>query len=339
LRAKDIDYRYANPGGVGKVESEARTLRAAAVQMESKNGQIEPNLDHALRFVDDAAQKGAQVILLPEFLATGYIFSRAIWDAGEPEDGPTVKWLRENSKRLCVWLGASFLEADGEDFYNTFVLANPDGKEDGRVRKQTPAFAEAYFTKGNPGPHVIKTELGKVGVGICYENQLAYTPQLMYAQSVDMMLMPHSAPSPMPGPLFPQKAVDMYNEGLKGLAGYYARLLGIPVIMANKCGRWQSPVPFLPFVAQDSSFPGLSTIVDSDGTLKSQLGDEEGVIVGEVTLDPARKTNARPVCYGRWSMKEPMAINLFRLVEATGSAWYRFSGERKRRAREISCGR
>ena len=317
----------------------ARTLRAAAVQVESKNGQIEANLEHALRFVEDAAGQGARFILLPEFLATGYIFTKAIWEGGEPREGPTVRWLRENSKRLGVWLGASFLEAEGEDFYNTFVLANPDGREDGRVRKQTPAFAEAYFTRGDPGPHVIKTKLGKVGVGICYENQLAYTPRLMYAQSVDMMLMPHSAPAPMPNPLFPKKYVDMYNEGLKDLAGHYARLLGIPVIMVNKSGRWQSPIPFLPFIKQDSIFPGLSAIVDSDGRLKAQLGGEEGVIVQDVTLDPARKTDARPVCSGRWAMKEPAAINLFRLVEASGSTWYRFSGERKRRAREISCGR
>jgi N-carbamoylputrescine amidase len=320
------------------MESGARTLLVAAVQMESKNGQIEGNLEHAESFVDDIAQKGARLILLPEFLATGYIFTKAIWDVGEPKEGSTVKWLRENSKRLGVWLGASFLEADGEDFYNTFVLTNPDGREDGRVRKQTPAFAEAYFTKGDPGPHIIRTELGKIGVGICYENQLAYTPQLMHAQSVDLMLMPHSAPAPMPNPLFPRKSVDMYNEGLKGLASHYARLLGIPVIMVNKCGRWRSPVPFLPFITQDSSFPGLSTIVDSDGITKARLSDEEGVIVAEVTLDPARKTGARPVCHGRWSTKEPAAMNLFRLVEAAGRTWYRFSGERRRRAREISSG-
>ena len=316
--------------------SETRSLRVAAVQMESKNGQIEANLERALRLVEEAAGKGAKFILLPEFLATGYIFDKSIWDAGEHAEGPTVKWLSENSKRLGVWLGASFLEAEREDFYNTFVLANPDGREDGRVRKQTPAFAEAYFTRGDRGPHAIKTALGKVGFGICYENQLAYTPRLMYAQSVDMMLMPHSAPAPTPSPLFPQKYVDIYNESLKGLAGYYARLLGIPVIMVNKCGRWQSPVPFLPFVNQDSGFPGLSAIVDSDGTHKAQLGDEEGVIVEEVILDPARKTNVRPVCHGRWSMKEPAVLNLFRLVEATGRTWYRFSGERRRRAREIS---
>jgi len=317
------------------MDREARVLNVAAVQMESVNGDIRGNLERARHWVNEAAQRGASLIVLPEFMPTGYIFTKEIWDAAESREGPTMQWLRENSRRLRVWLGTSYLEAEGEDFYNSFVITNPRGEEDGRVRKQTPAFAEAYFTRGEAGPHVINTELGKIGVGICYENQLAYTPQLMYSQAVDLQLMPHSAPSPMPNPLFPAKAVAKYNDNLKKLATYYAAMLGIPAVFINKCGPWTSPIPGLPFLTQTSSFPGLSAIVDSDATVKAQLGDEEGVIVEEVTLDPSRKTSTCPTCYGRWSMKMPWVMNQFRLIEAMGSAWYKLSSERKRRAREI----
>lgn len=174
-----------------------RTIRVAAVQMESKNGLIDDNLKHATLLIDRVAQEGAKLIVLPEFTPTGYIFTTDIWDGAEPREGSTVKWLRENSTRLGVWLGTSFLEADGEDFFNTFVLATPDGKEAGRVRKQTPAAYEACFFRGETGPHIIDTELGKIGVGICYENYLAYIPQIMYQQAVDLLLMPLSAPTPM----------------------------------------------------------------------------------------------------------------------------------------------
>lgn len=315
---------------------DAKKVMVAAVQMVSENDDIQGNLGRATSFVDEAAKRGAKLILLPEFMPTGYIYTKDIWDAAEPREGPTMTWLRENSKRLGVWLGTSYLEAEGEDFVNSFVITNPEGEEDGRVRKQTPAFAEAYFTKGEAGPHVIATEIGKIGVGICYENQLAYTPRLMYSQGVDLQVMPHSAPSPMPNPLFPAKAVAKYNDNLKKLAPYYASMLGIPVVLINKCGPWASPIPFMPFLTQKSSFPGFSAIVDSDGKTKAQLGEEEGVIVEEVTLDPSRKTGVCPTCYGRWSMKMPWVMNQFRLIEAMGSTWYRLSGERKRRAREIS---
>ena len=69
-------------------------------------------------------------------------------------------------------MGTSFLEAEREHFFNTFVLIKPDGQEAGRVRKQSSALFEFFFVKGHGGPHVLDTEFGKVGVGICYENQL-----------------------------------------------------------------------------------------------------------------------------------------------------------------------
>jgi len=315
---------------------EARKLKVAAVQVVSKNGDVAGNLERAAVHVKEAARRGATLVVLPEFMPTGYVFTKRMWDAAEPAEGPTVTWLRENSRAHGVWLGTSFLEAEGEDFYNTFLITNPDGDIDGRVRKQTPAVAEAYFTKGEAGPHVITTALGRLGVGICYENMLAYTPRLMASQSVDMVLMPHSAPTPAVSPIFPASAAAAFNEHLAGLASFYASTLGVPAVFVNKSGPWDTTVPFMPFFPQRSTFPGLSTIADSDGTARAQLGSDEGVIVEKVTLDPARKTGACPECHGRWAREVPAAINLWRLVEAMGAAWYRLSGERRRRALEVS---
>jgi predicted amidohydrolase len=73
------------------------------------------------------------------------------------------------------------------------------------------------------------------------------------------------------------------------LAAWYARLLGIPSIVCNKCGRWQAAYPGLPFYKAESHFPGLSTIADSDGSIKAQLKGEERVIVANVALDLGAK--------------------------------------------------
>jgi N-carbamoylputrescine amidase len=261
-------------------------------------------------------------------MPTGYIFSTAIWDGAEPKGGLTVQWLCENSKRLNVWVGTSFLEADGEDFFNTFVLATPDGKEAGRVRKQPPAAFEAFFTKGGAGPHVMDTELGKIGVGICYENQLSYIPRIMYESSVDLLLMPHSYP-----------AIAQMVMSLGDLALHYARLLGIPAVVCNKSGPWRSPYPGVPFYKSNSSFPGFSTIADSDGVIKARLGNEERVIVEEVTLDPTRKIRKSPRGYGRWALAGPWFRNAVMVIEALGRLWYTLSSEREKRARLISSPR
>jgi N-carbamoylputrescine amidase len=233
-------------------------------------------------------------------------------------------------------LGTSFLEAEGEDFFNTFVLATPSGEEAGRVRKQTPAAYEGYFFRGGTGPHVINTELGKLGVGICYENYLSYIPQMMHQQSADLLLMPLSAPTPMQSFFFRHRQIEYYNNVIREGASRMARLLGVPVVMVNKCGRWQSPMPGIPLWKQDSRFPGLSTIVDSDGTVIAQLKDEEAIIVGDVRLDPSRKIHEPPQCNGRWAWEGHWLRNSLLLIGAYGKLRYSLSSERKKRARRIS---
>lgn len=139
---------------------QARQLRVAAVQLDCQAGQIQQNLDHASRFVEGAAEQGAQIVLLPELMPSGYQLTEKIWDCAEPLNGPTVCWLTALAKQLGIYLGTSFLEVEGEDFYNAFVLVTPGGEIAGRVRKSPPASLEAYFYRAGNDPHVIETALG-----------------------------------------------------------------------------------------------------------------------------------------------------------------------------------
>jgi len=102
-------------------------------------------------------------------------------------------------------------------------------------------------------------------------------------------------------------------------------------------------MPGIPFHVERSSFLGLSAVADSDGTLKAQLGDGEGVMVEDVRLDPSRKTHTVPQGYGRWAWRDPYGfLWLLRIAspvtEAFGRLWYSLSVERRRKARALSSG-
>ncbi len=253
----------------------------------------------------------------------------------EPKEGPTVIWLRQTSKRLNLWMGTSFLEADGEDFYNTFVLTNPDGKDIIRVRKQTPAAMESYFFRGIQGKHSVDTELGKIGIGICYEGMRNYWSNLMHQDLPGLILMPLSAPTPMRSYYTSEKNIEDYNNLIKNNPQKTAQDFGIPVLMANKCGTWKTPMPW---PLEDSTFPGFSQIIESDGTVKKQLDNKEGIIVADVVLDPSRKFKNPSKNYGRWSIKVPSYFNFMIISETIGKIWYSFNSERKRKALMISSG-
>lgn len=94
------------------------------------------------------------------------------------------------------------------------------------------------------------------------------------------------------------------REVLRGIAQHYARAFGVPVVMVNKVhGRSRSPLPGVPLLRLQFDFPGLSSICDSDGNVVASLGDLEGVAVGDVTLDPARKL--RPPAPNRFYWARP----------------------------------
>jgi N-carbamoylputrescine amidase len=311
----------------------SRTLSLAGVQIESRNGEVEANLAHAEPFVARARERGAQLILCPEFLAPGYIYDACIWEAGEPQGGPTERWLRRMAVEHRVYIGASYLEASGDDFFNTFALVQPDGAVAGRVRKESLPGFEGWYFRGCPGPKVIETEIGRIGIGICYDNHTARFLGQLRRADVDLLLMPHSGPCIGFGWFD-----ELFLDSLREIPRFYARAFGIPTMLVNKASLTDSPspIPVLPLVRLPFHFPGLSTICDCYGGVRGSLGEGEGIVAAEVVLDPSKKRCPKPPI-GHWAHPPQRFPRLggavFRAFEVLGRAAYARNSARRRAGR------
>lgn len=181
---------------------------------------------------------------------------------------------------------------------------------------------------------MINTAIGRIGIGICAENYYCQLPTQLIKRSADIILMPHSAPDMSGGGGLPQP------PGTR-LASWYARKLGIPVAMVNKVGRSYKPPPN----EINAFFPGLSAIVDSDGTVKRSMDDKEGIAVADVVLDPARKKSPDdpPVCTGvgiaDLMIGGAAGAKEVAQSQALGKESYDSNPERKAKARAISATR
>jgi N-carbamoylputrescine amidase len=311
---------------------DTQKLCVAAVQLDCQPGQAQENLAHAAPFVEQAAERGAEIVLLPELMPGGYCLTEALWDTAEPLHGRTAAWLTAHAQRLGIYLGTSFLEVDGEDFYNTFVLASPSGEIAGRVRKSPPASLEAYFYRAGSDSHVIETPLGRIGVGICYENLLFERLNDLYHAGVDLVLQPTAA-----GRVNPMISGDdlRFDRMVRRIPVFYGRALAVPVVLANRCGPLHTPLP-AGMGKLDSCFPGLSSIVDGDGCVKAKLGEAEGVIVADVRLDPALK-GRRPLSrHGEmWAVPVPWYALIWPMTQAMGEQAYAHNAQRKEQALAI----
>lgn len=311
-------------------------IKVAAIQMICKPLDRDDNLSRATQSIKNAAEAGAQLVLLPELMPSGYVLTEEIWKTAEPTDGHIVQWLQSTARQYNIYLGTSYVEVSGEDFYNCFVLCLPDGEIAGRIRKTPPAAIEAYFFQYGDGKNYIDTPLGRIGVGICYENLLFSKISALHKADVDLIIQPLAAGTPQKSFPIRKKDIDTYNQMVKNIPAYYAKTLGVPIITANQCGPLVTEVP-KSYPRLDSTFPGFSAVFDASGNCLQQLGADEGIAMASITLDPTKKVKQAPKAFGYWSFPVPWFSFVFRVAEARGKRSYRRNKKRKLLANRISC--
>lgn len=315
--------------------NEGLRITLAAVQARSQPGQVAANLEHAEPLVEQAAAQGARLVVLPELFSCGYVPNRAVWGYAEPCDGPTSRWLAATAGRLGIYLGAGSAETDGTDFFNVFILAGPDGRVAGRAYKTN---AEASVFRRGRRDHLIATPAGRIGIGICADNQFAVQLRLMGEQRADLILMPHAWPTPArPAGLVSQADVAAHQRRMVELPVLYARSLCVPVVFVNQVG------PLLPVGGilgrlMDSRIwrlRGQSRIVGPDGSVLGQLDDDEGVLTARAVMGPAREDFDAPPSFGGWLQPGPWAARhlIIPVDIAVGRLSYVASRHRRRMAR------
>jgi predicted amidohydrolase len=104
------------------------SFKLALAQMQVAGGELDANLQRAVRMVAAAAQGAAQVVLLPEALDLGWT-SPSGRELAEPvPDGRACRTFREAAQRYGVYVCAGLTERAGEAVFNAAVLISPDGE-------------------------------------------------------------------------------------------------------------------------------------------------------------------------------------------------------------------
>lgn len=173
-------------------------MRVAAIQHDIVWCDREANFAHLAPLIAGASAAGARLILLSETFSTGFATDRD--DLGEPEGGPSSKFLSEQAQQHGVWIGGSCPEipadasADDQRPYNTLVLVAPDGTQH-RYRKIHP------FTYGGETKHfragdlfvTVDVEGLRVTLFVCYDLRFA-DEFWQLADSTDVYLVPANWP-------------------------------------------------------------------------------------------------------------------------------------------------
>ena len=144
-------------------------MRIGYYQNNPAFGKVAENLD---RISAQLTGLEADLIVLPEFCATGYQFvsREEVRALAEPvPDGPTTRRLLDLAKRKQMTVVAGLPEQAGTACYNSAVVVGPLGFI-GVYRKTHLFFEETlFFTPGDSGLHVWNIGQAKIGVMICFD--------------------------------------------------------------------------------------------------------------------------------------------------------------------------
>lgn len=302
----------------------ARSVRVAAIQLQSRLGDISHNLGECERLAIEAGNAGARWIVLPEFFATGMGFSSSLVGKALPPDGDATALLISMAKRFDAYVGGSFLcrDSDGET-RNAFILASSSGQV-GRHDKDIPTLWENCWYVGGRDDGRLRVDGLDIGVALCAE--LGRTETVRRLRGAGLIIggsFTWHPPSYIPRWLGRDGLDAKFFRGISDWAQPFARLVGAPVVEAAHCGTLTCRDQLLPLEYTCPIGDGAK-ICSADGALLASRKPEEGPGVIVANVDVGETEPLEPIPAGEW-IRPLRGIGSFmwRVQQAHGRAYYR----------------
>ncbi|MFS7384793.1 nitrilase family protein [Rahnella inusitata] len=173
-----------------------QSIKAAVIQFQHQAGDKKYNLLMMEKFIGQAAVEGVKILVFPEMCITGYWHVPKLSVAGvealaeSVETGPSIALIRALAIKHQMLIGAGLIEraADGR-LYNAYVACMPDGSL--HTHRKLHAFEHPAISSGE-GFTVFDTPWGvKVGILICWDNNLVENVRVTALLGADILLAPH----------------------------------------------------------------------------------------------------------------------------------------------------
>ncbi len=278
-------------------------VSVAITQMASRQD-WKKNCDAVEELVRKAAKAGAQLVLLQELFDNDYFcieqHAAFLNLAHELDRHPTVARFAALAKELGVVLPVSVFERAGNVHFNTTVIVDADGRQLGFYRKSHIPDGRGYqekfyFSPGDTGFKVWDTAVGRIGLGICWDQWFPESARAMALMGAELLLYPTAIGSEPPNPGY-----DSSTHWQNVMRGHAAANI-MPLLASNRIGKETAPD------GRWDIFYGRSFITDHQGEKVEEMDrTEEGfrvqkfdlAAIGELRRSWGLFRDRRPEMYG-----------------------------------------
>ena len=255
---------------------------------------VEFNLQKLAKGIAQAAQRGAELVVLQELHNTPYFCQTEnpdLFDLAEPIPGPSTDFFGTLARQFGIVIVTSLFERRAAGLYhNTAVVIEKDGTIAGKYRKMhipdDPAYYEKfYFTSGDLGFEPIDTSVGRLGVQVCWDQWYPEGARLMALRGADLLIYPtaigyESSDTP--------EEQARQREAWTTVQRGHAVANGLPVIAVNRTGHEPDPSG----QTHGIQFWGSSFVAGPQGEFlyRAEIDEE---VVAIVDIDLQRSENVR----------------------------------------------
>ena len=176
----------------------AAKTKIALIQMRC-GPEPDDNFSRAIEFIRESAQKGAQIVCLPELFRSQYFCQtedHKNFDLAEEVPGKSTSALAEVARETGAIIIASLFEKRSAGVYhNTAAIIDANGKLLGKYRKMhipdDPLYHEKfYFAPGDLGFQAWTTPQGKIGVCVCWDQWYPEAARLTALHGAEIIFYP-----------------------------------------------------------------------------------------------------------------------------------------------------
>lgn len=237
-------------------------ITVAATQMAC-SWDIDSNVECAESMVREAADNGAQIILIQELFETPYFCIEQDFKhldlATGVDDSPLITKMSKLAQELSVVLPVSWFERAGNAFFNSVAMIDADGALLGVYRKTHIPNAigyqeKHYFSPGDTGFKVWDTRYARIGLGICWDQWFPEAARCMALMGAEILMYP-TAIGDEPG----DDSVDSMQHWQNTMCGHAAANI-MPLIASNRIGTEKATTSDI-----QMTFYGSSFIADETG--------------------------------------------------------------------------
>jgi N-carbamoylputrescine amidase len=244
------------------------------------------NLTRGIASVEEAADRGAQLICLPELFRSQYFCQRedaAMFDLAEAVPGPTTQALGKVARaRQVVVIAPLFERRAAGVYHNSAAVIDADGEVRGLYRKMhipdDPAYYEKfYFAPGDLGFRAFDTAVGRIGTLICWDQWYPEGARLTALQGANILLYPtaigwHSDEK--------QRHGAAQRDAWRTVQRGHAIANGVYVGAVNRVGHERPPDG-----GPGIEFWGSSFLADPFGIVMAEASsDKEEILLGTIDL-------------------------------------------------------